>query len=685
MPVEVIQPFRVFPDVDGEPIEDGYIYVGAANQNPLAVPVPVFWDESLTVPATQPIRTIGGFPSNGGSPSRMYASAFEYSIAVHNKNGTPVYSSAFNLSNDSGLRQDLANNSDSSKGPALIAFNQALDYPSGSLGGALKNASQFVVNVKLNGATGDGVTDDTAAIRASIAVLKAAAGGTLYFPKGQYKVSTTDIEKACLWIDFDGCRITGDGELSEIFTTVNSHVPIHVSSQESIATQVTTGAVIDGFVCENIHVRGTGVYENFSLAKGRGILLRRAKNCFVRNNFVSDMSMIGICTESGQGYFEVTGNRVKDCKYSAINYNGRAYNSIIQGNICSGSNADVNSLAIQATGPCIIRGNTVYGDVTDFANCGGIGWGEGNYDGIGTIQGNLVTHCRFGIKSVFHGSCNISGNVLINCRTTGGINAIGGDAGGLALENSHNLIANNLIINCAPYQIECSAPNCNITGNNLRNITTPTLPSAGTEPDAIVAVTVQGGVRVRAAGCSITNNMIDGAVRGISTTIGQVDGAIAGNTTVNCTTFYAVEGDSGQFVTTAARERKTTGGAYVDSAISGTIPAAGYWSLASTWRPSAYTLGQPVGAIVLQSRIDEVAVTAIAGATTVDIVGAANFVTGTNSKVGFKLDNGTYHWTTISANAGNTLTIVAAIPAGRSAPAGNPVYVSVWRPEANLA
>lgn len=560
-------------------------------------------------------------------------------------------------------------------------------YGDTTLTEALSRIGEGKVNVLDYGAVGDGVVDDTLSLRAAIAALKDMGGGTLYFPKGRYKVSTTDENQACLWIDFNGVRILGDGELSEIFTTSNSHVPIHVSAQESMANPAGAVDVIDGFICENIHVKGTGVYQYFSLARGRGILLRRAKNCFVRNCWVTGMSMIGICTEQGQGNFSLVGNRVKDCRYSAINFNGRAYNSIIEGNICSGSNAGVNSCVIQVDGPCIVRGNTVYGDVTDYANCGGIMWGEGPYDGIGLIEGNLILHCRYGIKSIYHGSVSIVNNVLINCRATQGIICGGGTSGAFTVENSHNLVANNLLINCAPYPIETSAPNTVITGNIIRNIVNPTLPSAPSEPDAIFNVTVQAGIRVRAEGCSITNNFIDGAVRGISTTLGQADGSISANTVINCSsTFYAVEGDSGVFVATPSRTRENLGGAtYVDQVVSGSIPGTSYYPNGSRWRPSAYVIGQPTGAIVLQSRIDTVATTVSAGATTVDIVGSANFVAGTNSKVGIKLDNGSYHWTTIASNTGNTLTLAAAIPAGRTAPSGNPVYVTVWRPEANLA
>jgi len=51
--------------------------------------------------------------------------------------------------------------------------------------------SYIVFNVKTYGATGNGVTDDTAAINAAITALAASGGGTLYFPTGIYLISST--------------------------------------------------------------------------------------------------------------------------------------------------------------------------------------------------------------------------------------------------------------------------------------------------------------------------------------------------------------------------------------------------------------------------------------------------------------------------------------------------------------
>jgi hypothetical protein len=88
----VRQPFPPFGDVDGNPLENGYIYIGVIDLDPVANPIDVYWDADLTVPVVQPIRTIGGYPSNNGTPGALFA-VDEYSITIKNKNSTLVATS----------------------------------------------------------------------------------------------------------------------------------------------------------------------------------------------------------------------------------------------------------------------------------------------------------------------------------------------------------------------------------------------------------------------------------------------------------------------------------------------------------------------------------------------------------------------------------------------------------------
>lgn len=90
--LSVEPPYPAFAEADGQPLEDGYIWIGTANLNPITNPIAAYWDSALTISAVQPIRTSGGYPVYQGTPSRIYA-GIDYSIQVQNKNGTVVYTS----------------------------------------------------------------------------------------------------------------------------------------------------------------------------------------------------------------------------------------------------------------------------------------------------------------------------------------------------------------------------------------------------------------------------------------------------------------------------------------------------------------------------------------------------------------------------------------------------------------
>jgi len=66
-------------------------------------------------------------------------------------------------------------------------------------------ALNYVINVKSYGAVGDGSADDTSAITSAISVLNS-TGGSLYFPKGTYRISG-----ALPSITVSGCKVYGDG------------------------------------------------------------------------------------------------------------------------------------------------------------------------------------------------------------------------------------------------------------------------------------------------------------------------------------------------------------------------------------------------------------------------------------------------------------------------------------------
>ncbi len=90
---QVTAPFEQFYDIDGDPLENGQIYVGTVGLSAQSNQVTVYYDESLTLTLPQPIRTIGGRPVNGNTPVNLFIAADSYSITVLNKNGSPITSS----------------------------------------------------------------------------------------------------------------------------------------------------------------------------------------------------------------------------------------------------------------------------------------------------------------------------------------------------------------------------------------------------------------------------------------------------------------------------------------------------------------------------------------------------------------------------------------------------------------
>lgn len=88
--ININPPYPIFTESNGQPLENGYIYVGVANLEPQTNPINIYWDKGLTQLAAQPVRTSGGYPINNGIPARLYANS-DFSIRVMDRKGTQVY------------------------------------------------------------------------------------------------------------------------------------------------------------------------------------------------------------------------------------------------------------------------------------------------------------------------------------------------------------------------------------------------------------------------------------------------------------------------------------------------------------------------------------------------------------------------------------------------------------------
>ncbi len=95
MSSKVQPPYPLFHDIDGRPLDAGYIYIGEAGKNPEVYPIPVFWDEALTIPAAQPLRTRNGFFAKNGRAGKVYVSSADCSITSKNKNNKIISTDLF--------------------------------------------------------------------------------------------------------------------------------------------------------------------------------------------------------------------------------------------------------------------------------------------------------------------------------------------------------------------------------------------------------------------------------------------------------------------------------------------------------------------------------------------------------------------------------------------------------------
>lgn len=256
-----------------------------------------------------------------------------------------------------------------------------------------------LVNVVDYGATGDGVTDDTAAIQDAID-----NGHTIFFPSGTYLVGDT----LTVWDNQrfvgDGGKsiVKGDGTVSDIFEC--SGVTNVEFSSFRIAGGATVG--ISAYQVDNLTVNAMTIdYCN----RTPDTLLPSAILCRVSTNIVIANSSFlgnGAATDGGTLIF---GDNPIDCKQVRIIGN-RIWNAGLYGIACN----DVSDAVVM--GNYVNQGNVGTGS---FVNGYGIlfydqdwpttpNWCKNNI-----IVGNLVTNAYgTGIYLVYPQDCIIQGNTV---------------------------------------------------------------------------------------------------------------------------------------------------------------------------------------------------------------------------------------------------------------------------------
>ena len=99
MPATPIQPgFPIILATTGTNVgvglNGGSVYIGVSGSDPQTTPQQVWWDAAQTIPASQPLATIGGYITRAGSPAVAYVAA-DYSMRVRDRAGVQVFYNAF--------------------------------------------------------------------------------------------------------------------------------------------------------------------------------------------------------------------------------------------------------------------------------------------------------------------------------------------------------------------------------------------------------------------------------------------------------------------------------------------------------------------------------------------------------------------------------------------------------------
>ena len=153
----ISQEYPLFNDIDGQPLENGNIYIGTAGLAAETNQITVYWDLALTDPVTQPIRTKGGYLSKSNVLSNIYTTVSDYSTTIKDKNNFLITSTLNRVTPESlqlgyEVSQDIVTST--ANGAVSIQRGSAADTDDVF---TIKNGAGSIINtMKGSGKTGLG-------------------------------------------------------------------------------------------------------------------------------------------------------------------------------------------------------------------------------------------------------------------------------------------------------------------------------------------------------------------------------------------------------------------------------------------------------------------------------------------------------------------------------------------------
>lgn len=461
---QVTGPYPIFTDLDGTPLDDGYLYIGAINQDPEQNPIQVFWDSNLTIPATQPIRTSNGYAYRNGTPALLYTGG-EFSITIRNKREEfvlyspvgygfdPAAVSASVVKNDfvgdgvevnfvlsaapstilatnifiNGVYQEkdsytLSGNTITfSIAPPLNSSIEVMTNETGVINsgnataitytltaaGAVQQTVQTkleqYVSVKDFGAVGDGVTDDRVAIQAALNASK-----SVYFPAPSVSYYISDSVSPQ-----SNTLIYGDG--------FSSHIQVPNGTVNCFYVNGVSGVIVRDLKISTVTQTNATAYKC-------AVLINNSANCLVENVLVFNMGHWGV------GIYDASGCIVRGCRFATwfgtvqdsagIAVYNNSNNNLIEENYCL-ANSDHGILVQDPNSGATPTGNSIVNNKVANAKTDGIVvYVTTAYDTQTLVSGNRVFdivgtglsgQSGHGIYIQSAGGAIVSNNTLTNC------------------------------------------------------------------------------------------------------------------------------------------------------------------------------------------------------------------------------------------------------------------------------
>lgn len=497
----------------------GYIYIGAANQDAQANPITVYRDAGLTIPWSQPIRTVNGYPAYQGAQAGIYTSANSFSITVKDANG--VTKTATQSVAAIAEFASLA----SAAGAGLIGYSQATAYAVGTVGYALLNWID-VCSAPYN-ADPTGIADSTAAFNAALAT-----GRPVWSRDGTYRISSlTALDRDGVILAGpgpDSCRIIQTSTTANLFTIGAGSVLRYGASISgisfSVAATKTAGYLVsanrqfgtkivnvrcDGYMglADFVNCQWTTVRDvhcvNMVATNGRAVSVRSGGSNLILENFVVDggvgtQSYAGLYAEEFDGIFMSSGTQFNRCGNAAVFAPpaGRIFDHLFAANVSLDTCSGVGML-LRASGGTIRRLSFSAGWIGSCSNSGV------QVEAGATVQGLILD----GTRVVNNGSygINLQGPVenlsITDSVIAGNGTTAPGTFSGIYIANGGTYASLNIastrikpvegFANTQRYAIEVQAAtgpaftNCVIEGNDLAGNLTGAAFFASADPRTI--------------------------------------------------------------------------------------------------------------------------------------------------------------------------------------------------------